>query len=245
MAPLQMFSVVIPASGIGKRMQSSVPKQYLPLLGKTVLEHTINCFLDLPEVKQIIVVIASHDQVFKTLSIASHPKIKTIVGGKERANSVLNGVQYLKAQQNADAQNSQWVMVHDAARPCLEQQDIINLADECIGNNCAGILATQVRDTMKRSSIGLNIIDKTEDRNNLWHALTPQCCNVSQLYQALTAQLSSTGEINPSVTDEASALELAGHPVALIEGSAKNIKITQPEDLKLAEYYIKSKDNEF
>jgi 2-C-methyl-D-erythritol 4-phosphate cytidylyltransferase len=234
-----MFSVVIPASGIGKRMQSSTPKQYLPLLGKTVLEYTINCFLDLPEVDQIIVVIAPHDRVFNTLPIASHPKIHTVIGGKERANSVLNGVKYLHEK------NSQWVMVHDAARPCLEQQDIVNLASQCIINDYAGILATQVRDTMKRSIVGSNFISRTEDRNNLWHALTPQCCNVSQLYQAFIEQISTTGEINPSVTDEASALELAGYDVALIAGSAKNIKITQPEDLELAEYYIKSKKNEF
>jgi len=242
-----MFSVVIPASGIGKRMQSSIPKQYLPLLGKTVLEHTIDCFLDLPEVEQIIVVIASYDQVFKTLPIASHPQIKTVIGGKERANSVLNGVRYLyeKVEQTKKQTSCQWVMVHDAARPCLPQQDIINLANECINNNRAGILATQVRDTMKRAVVGSDLISKTEDRNNLWHALTPQCSNVSQLYQALMAQLSSTGEMNLNVTDEASALELAGHPVALVAGSAKNIKITQPEDLKLAEYYIKSKNNEF
>ena len=239
MASLPMFSVVIPASGIGKRMQSSVPKQYLPLLGKTVLEHTLNCFLDLPQVEQIIVVIAPHDSVFNTLSIASHPKIHIVVGGKERANSVLNGVKYLHEK------NSRWVMVHDAARPCLEQQDIVNLANQCITNDCAGILATQVRDTMKRSSVGSNLISKTEDRNNLWHALTPQCCDVSQLHSALSAQISPTGDINPSVTDEASALELAGYPVELVKGSAKNIKITQPEDLELAEYYIKSKKYEF
>lgn len=234
-----MFSVVIPASGIGKRMNSTVAKQYLRLSGKTVLEHTIDCFLQLPQVEEIVVAIAAHDETFSQLPISSHHKVNVVIGGKERANSVLNGLEYLHNKQ------SQWVMVHDAARPCLEQSDILKLIQQCVQSNSAGILATPVRDTMKRSIVNSQLIDKTEDRNNLWHALTPQCSKVSVLFQALNSQVSDSGDINSKVTDEASALELAGHGVALISGSAKNIKITQPEDLELAEYYIKSKNNEF
>jgi 2-C-methyl-D-erythritol 4-phosphate cytidylyltransferase len=234
-----MFSVVIPASGIGKRMNETVPKQYLLLSEKAVLEHTIECFLNLPQVEEVVVVIAAHDKKFSQLPISSHHKVNVVIGGKERANSVLNGLEYLHNKQ------TQWVMVHDAARPCLEQHDILSLIEQCAQNNNAGILATPVRDTMKRSIANSKLIDKTEDRNNLWHALTPQCSKVSVLFQALSSQLSDSGDINPTITDEASALELAGHAVALISGSAKNIKITQPEDLELAEYYMKSKKNEF
>jgi 2-C-methyl-D-erythritol 4-phosphate cytidylyltransferase len=239
MALTQTFSVVIPASGIGKRMQANMAKQYLPLMNKTVLEHTIHCFLDMPLVDEVVVAIADHDEQFATLELANHPKVHSVLGGKERANSVFNALDYLRNKDCA------WVMVHDAARPCLEQKDILNLARECFTNNHAGILATQVRDTMKRTVSNSNLIDKTEDRKNLWHALTPQCSDVKQLHQALSEQISSEGVINPAITDEASALELAGLPVAIIAGSGKNIKITQPEDLELAEYYIKSKINEF
>ncbi len=239
MALASRFSVVIPASGVGKRMQASMAKQYLPLLDKTVIEHTINCFLNSPEVDEVVVVIAKDDTHFSQLSISKHPKVQTVIGGKERANSVYNGVKYLVEKQR------QWLMVHDAARPCLEQQDIINLAQHCFSHDCSGILATPVRDTMKRTKLGTNIIDKTEDRNNLWHALTPQCAKVSELYQAFTQHISDTGAVNSMITDEASALELAGKSVKVISGSAKNIKITQPEDLDLAEYYLKSKNNEF
>lgn len=235
MALAHHFSVVIPASGIGKRMQTQMPKQYLPLLGKPVLAHTIGCFIDLPNVDEVVVVIAQHDETFKTLPIANHAKIRTIIGGKERANSVLNGIQYLHSK------GTQWVMVHDAARPCVEQSDILNLAKQCFNNDQAGILATQVRDTMKRSVSNSNLINKTEDRNSLWHAFTPQCCEVNQLFEALNSQISQDGDMNPNITDEASALELAGIPVTLVNGSATNIKITQPEDLGLAEYYIKSR----
>ena len=238
MALTQTFSVVIPASGIGKRMQANMAKQYLPLMNKTVLEHTIHCFLDMPLVDEVVVAIADHDEQFATLELANHPKVHSVLGGKERANSVFNALDYLRNKDCA------WVMVHDAARPCLEQKDILNLARECFTNNHAGILATQVRDTMKRTVSNSNLIDKTEDRKNLWHALTPQCSDVKQLHNALLEQISYDGVINPVITDEASALELAGLPVAIIAGSAKNIKITQPEDLELAEYYIKSKINE-
>ncbi|MDU0114038.1 2-C-methyl-D-erythritol 4-phosphate cytidylyltransferase [Psychrosphaera aquimarina] len=230
-----MFSVVIPASGIGKRMQAEIPKQYLPLLDKSVLEHTIGCFTDLPFVDEVVVVIAQHDEMFNTLKIANHPKIHKVIGGKERANSVFNGIKYLYEK------GTQWVMVHDAARPCVEQDDIVNLAQHCFTNKQAGILGSPVRDTMKRAGSNSNLIEHTEERNGLWHAFTPQCSNVSQLFQALNSQISTQGDINPRVTDEASALEMAGFPVALVNGSAKNIKITQPEDLALAEYYIKSK----
>lgn len=234
MEEIDKFSVVIPASGIGKRMQSAIAKQYLTIGSKTVLEHTLACFLDLPTVEYVVVVIAPHDDYFHTLSLATHPKIMTVIGGKERANSVFNGIDYLKSK------DVKWVMVHDAARPCVTKQDIMLLLNQCLDTQQAGILAVPVRDTMKRARGKTNLISKTEDRTNLWHALTPQCILVNQLHTALSQQTSADGAINPEVTDEASALELAGFPVSLVSGNAKNIKITQPEDLELAEYYLKS-----
>ena len=240
---LPELAVVIPAAGIGKRMQAKIPKQYLKINNQTLLEHSINAFIDLPFVSKVVVPIAEHDNTFSHLSIASHPKLIKVSGGKERADSVLSALDWLN--QN----NYHWLMVHDAARPCVSKDDIVNLYQCCLRQNQAGILAAPVRDTMKRSSSipvkasnnqlqkTLTCISETVDRDNLWHALTPQCCTVERLYSALTQQIDEQGNINNRITDEASAIERLGDPVLLVEGSVKNIKVTHPEDLALAQFY--------
>lgn len=129
-------------------------------------------------------------------------------------------------------------MVHDVARPCVPTADIVKLYEACTGANQAGILALPCRDTMKRGSG--ETIDVTVDRTNLWHALTPQCSRTEVLASSLAHQRSPNGQINKAVTDEASALEMSGESVLLVEGSGKNIKVTLPEDLELAEIFISS-----
>ena len=228
------LAVVIPAAGIGKRMQADVTKQYLKLDDQTILEHTIRAFTALPFVELVVVAIAPHDTVFSTLAIAKHKKLVTVEGGQERAHSVLSGLKYLIEQ------DMKWVMVHDAARPCVLSRDIQALYTRCIDNNASGILATKVRDTMKRAVTGTDKIATTVEREDLWHALTPQCSKIATLYRALSQAFDQTGAVSPEITDEASALERAGETVYLVEGSVRNIKVTHPEDLPLAKIFISS-----
>lgn len=232
--PRPSVGVVIPAAGIGKRMQAEQPKQYLPVLGKTILERTLERFVDLDFVSQVVVALAQHDEHFSTLPISQHPKIVTVTGGVERADSVFSGIEYFISKQ------IEWVMVHDAARPCVPQIDIDKLYRQCIDNRTPGILAIPCRDTMKRAQPQSNVIDNTVDRQNLWHALTPQCAPTQLLHSALLAQVNEDGQMTAKVTDEASALEMHGVEVQLIEGSSRNIKVTLPEDLQLAELFIAS-----
>jgi len=218
------FSVVIPAGGIGKRVGADIPKQYLPILDKTIIEHSIAPFLAHPDIKKVIVSVAKNDQWFKTLSVAQHPKLSIVEGGKERVNSVLNALKTLP--------KDDYVLIHDAARPCLQTSDINKLISHARTTNTGAMLACRVRDTMKRTDQH-NQIEHTVDRQNLWHALTPQMFNNQQLVTAI-----SNIEQQYLITDEASAIELAGGFVSIIEGRSDNLKVTQPEDLLLAEFYL-------
>lgn len=225
------YSVVVPAAGIGKRMKTNCPKQYLQISGKTIIEHTINNLLEHGQVKRVVVVLNPNDQYFSQLHIATHPRIEMVIGGQERCDSVLAGLNRLP-------DDEEWVLVHDAARPCLAQRDLTALLQLAKQGSTGGILATPVRDTMKRAVIDKinrqNFIKNTESRENLWHALTPQFFKLALLKKALNESYQK----NTSITDEASAIELMGEKVILVEGCASNIKITQPEDLLLAEFYL-------
>lgn len=225
------YSVVVPAAGIGKRMQADCPKQYLHIAGKTIIEHTLTNLLEHSQVKRVIVVLNANDKSFTQLPIASHPRVEVVEGGQERCDSVLAGLNYI-------LEDEEWVLVHDAARPCLAKSDLTALLQLANQGSIGGILATPVRDTMKRaveSKVnGQNFIKHTEPRENLWHALTPQFFNRATLQRALT----EANKQNANITDEASAIEYIGEKVILVEGRASNIKITQPEDLLLAEFYL-------
>lgn len=232
--------VVIPAAGVGRRMQSDCPKQYLKIQDKTVLEHTLDCFLGCDTVAGIIVVVSPEDAYWPELSAQFEGfPVFTAAGGKERADSVLNGLNYLAGRD--DVRNDAVVMVHDAARPCLSRRDLYLLlaaVEECSGSGA--LLATPVRDTMKRQRANQNsvaVIEKTEDRNGLWHALTPQ---LAQL-QVLRMALQRAAEQGALITDEASALEFVGLQPRLLEGEASNIKITCPSDLALAEFFLQQR----
>lgn len=221
---------VVPAAGVGKRFGSALPKQYLPLLDQTVCEHTLERLLQLREIRRIVVSLSAEDTQFKQLKIATEPRIHTTLGGAERCHSVLNGLKALQP----DARDSDWVLVHDVARPCLRPDDVRKLLQQVeVAGAIGGILANPVRDTMKRSNAQNRILE-TVCRNQLWHALTPQLFRLGQLRDGLESALAE----NALVTDEASALERAGHQPLLVEGHPDNIKITHPQDLPLAALFI-------
>ncbi|CAM3565019.1 MULTISPECIES: 2-C-methyl-D-erythritol 4-phosphate cytidylyltransferase [Yersinia] len=217
---------VLPAAGIGSRMQADCPKQYLTVGGKTILEHAIDALLRHPLIQRIIVVISPNDGQFDRLPIANDSRVSRVYGGAQRADSVLAGLM--------SAGTPDWVLVHDAARPCLHQDDLSNLLAIIGHTKIGGLLATPVRDTMKRGECGIDAVAHTVDRQDLWHALTPQLFP----FELLKTCLSHALREGATVTDEASALEHCGYHPLLVSGRSDNIKVTRPEDLALAEFYI-------
>ncbi len=220
---------VIPASGIGSRMNTPLPKQYLKIHGKTILEYTLQPFLNHPAINKIIVAVSKEDRYYSELTILQSAKIELVFGGKTRADSVFNALQQIDDDQA-------WVLVHDAARPCIKRSDLDKIFQ--IDDPNGAILATPVVDTMKRANG--TTISHTEDRSSLWHALTPQFFPVTLLKSALQ----NAFEKQLTVTDEASAMELAGFHPQLVTGRNDNLKVTQPEDLALVEFYLTQGDNE-
>jgi 2-C-methyl-D-erythritol 4-phosphate cytidylyltransferase len=222
------FWAVVPAAGVGKRMNADRPKQYLIFAGKTVIEHTLTRLIQVDIFSGIVVAISEEDPYWPDLTISTNELIITAPGGKERADSVLSGLNAIRDQ----ASDSDWVLVHDAARPCLAIDDIhlmINtLQDDVVG----GILALSSHDTLKSVDDNQLIIN-TLDRRQIWRALTPQMFRYGMLKSALEAT-----EGNAAVTDEASALEIIGFKPKIVEGRPDNIKITRPEDLALAQFYL-------
>lgn len=225
------FTVIVPAAGVGKRMLADRPKQYLKIGHKTVLEHTLEKLISHPRITRIIVALDPQDPYFDELPISQADWITRVDGGKERADSVLVGLTALDSHS--------WVAVHDAARPCVSLSDLDKLFSLFENNQGGGILAMPVKDTMKRAqSEDSKKVSNTVDRDGLWHALTPQFFPLAQLRQALSEAL----EQKVTITDEASAMEWAGWPVNLVEGSERNIKITRPDDLTLATFYISQEE---
>ncbi|GAB2944238.1 2-C-methyl-D-erythritol 4-phosphate cytidylyltransferase [Hafnia psychrotolerans] len=217
---------VVPAAGIGSRMQAECPKQYLSIGGMTLIEHSIRALLQSPQISKVVVSLSPHDVQFAQLSIASDPRIQIVIGGRQRADSVMAGLE--------QAGSHGWVLVHDAARPCLHIDDLNRLLAISTFSDVGGILATPVRDTMKRGEPGKRDIAHTVDREELWHALTPQFFPLELLKTCLRRSLDE----GATVTDEASAMEYCGFHPMLIAGRSDNIKITRPEDLALAEFYL-------
>ncbi len=223
------YWAVIPAAGVGKRMKADRPKQYLMLDERTVLEQTIALFNRHPHIAGIVVIVTKGDPYWAELKPETSKPFLLADGGAERCHSVLNGLELL----HQHAEDSDWVLVHDAARPCLRQGDIDHLISELKDDEVGGILAVPVRDTMKRDD-SAGRIAHTEDRNGMWHALTPQMFPLGLLRESLQQALADGFE----VTDEASALEHGGMRPKLVEGHADNIKITRPEDLALAAFFL-------
>lgn len=218
------FWAVIPAAGVGARMRANRPKQYLSVAGRTVLEHTLDCFLTHPQLKGLVVSLAVDDPFWPLLPCATHPQVIRATGGQERADSVLNGLQKLSA---LGASEHDWVLVHDAARPNLARTDLdallVQLSEDAVG----GLLAVPVRDTLKRVGDD-GRVQATVDRRPIWQAYTPQMFRLGVLREALSAALNA----GVAITDESSAIEWYGLSPRVVEGRADNLKITRPEDLE-------------
>ncbi len=246
---LKQTWLVLPAAGVGSRMQADRPKQYLSMTvageEKTVIEFSLDNLLAYtrsasPGFRKVVVVVTKGDPYWQEISQArgydKDSRIMVVDGGSERCYSVLNA---LTAIDELDSSDTTWVAVHDVARPCLSYGDLDKLFTALDDFQDGGILAAPVRDTMKRGSIGGGVesnIDHTVDREQLWHALTPQMFPLKSLLHNLQSALNEGFE----VTDEASAMEYAGAHPKLVNGRSDNLKITRPEDLKLAEFYLNS-----
>lgn len=227
------FWAVVPAAGVGTRMRAQLPKQYLPLHGKTVIEHTLDRLCAHPAITGVVVSVSETDPYWEDLHWTCAKPFRRAPGGTERCHSVLNGLDVLADLAAAD----DWVLVHDAARPCLRRADLDRLIDELRDHPVGGLLAVPVRDTMKRSDRA-GCVEETLDRSHLWHALTPQMFRFALLRDALRGALAQ----GALVTDEAAAVELAGMRPRLVEGHADNIKITRPEDLALADFFLRQQE---
>lgn len=213
-------------------MQSATPKQYLTIAGKTILEHTLDSFTEHSAISGIVVVVSQQDQQWLELA-KQYPNIKTTEGGAERFQSVLNGLKYLSGFAN----NEDWVLVHDAARPCLRQSDLDKLISDLSSHEVGGLLGLPMADTVKRCN-DKGQVDETVSRHDLWRALTPQMFRLNILKQALEQALAD----DAVVTDEASAIERMGLQPQIVAGHSDNIKVTRPEDLELAQIYLAARN---
>lgn len=223
------YSAIVPAAGTGKRFGSTTPKQYLPLCGSTVIEHSLRLLLSVEQLEQVIVVVHPEDSRWRDLPVFSDARIDVTIGGDERCHSVLNGLQYLQKK----CGGSEWVLVHDVARPCCLHSDIEKLISQLAHHPVGGILATPASDTIKRVDSARQI-EETVDRSWLWQAQTPQLFRMRLLHDALNHCIG----MGMTVTDEAQAIEALGWQAQVVEGSRSNIKITRPEDLALADFFL-------
>ncbi len=219
------FIALIPAAGVGARMGATVPKQYAELLGKPMLEHVMDTFVDCAQIHQIFVVVSADDAYIEDIPTKSRTHILRC-GGATRQASVTNGLQAMHSQVDAN----DWILVHDAARPGLTVALIDKLIAAVKDHPVGGLLALPVVDTIKRSDADGHA-DHTVSRERLWAAQTPQMFKHAQLLSALKS--------GSHVTDEASAMEALGLKPTLVEGSPRNFKVTLPHDVLLAELYIK------
>lgn len=229
MSPHSSLWAAVPAAGVGARLGTGVPKQYLTVRGRCILAHVLKQFCEHPGIEGVVVALAAGDARWQALEYAGHAKVQTTAGGTDRCHSVLNCVRRLLDR----ARPEDWVLVHDAARPCIRRADIDGLVGAVRDHAVGGILALPARDTMKRADAAGEIL-ATVEREGLWHAQTPQMFRIG----ALEAALASAIEQGRVVTDEAQAMELQGLRPLLVPGSPRNIKITQGDDLALAEWYL-------
>ncbi len=224
---------VVPAAGSGQRFGADIPKQYLDLEGKPLLGHVLDLLLRAPGIDGVVLVAARGDTRWRALVADSVPRrVLVAEGGATRAESVLSALEVLKEHTRSD----DWVLVHDAARPCLAADDLSNLVAALTDDPIGGLLAAPVVDTLKRADES-GRVDGTQDRTGLWRALTPQMFRYGLLSKALQGALSAGVE----VTDEACAIEWAGHKPLLVSGGIDNIKVTRPEDLPLAAAIMRSR----
>ena len=223
---------IVPAAGVGLRMGSSSPqthpKQYRTVQGRSVLSHSLRKLLAVPDIRQIVVALNPSDQRFAALPEASDPRVASVGGGEQRQHSVLNALAALRG-----AQDSDWVLVHDAVRPCVRVADIQNLITVLDGHPVGGLLGAPMDNTVKQVDTEQQVV-ATANRNLLWNALTPQMFRYGVLLNALRKAV----DANLPVTDEASAVELAGQQPLMVAGDKSNLKITHEGDLALAGFIL-------
>ena len=223
---------VVPAAGQGSRFGSALPKQYAELAGRPILSWTLASLLAEDSIAGVVVVLSAHDPHWSALAEAGDPRVRICTGGARRAHSVARGLDAL-----ADvAETTDWVLVHDAARPCLRHDDLQALFDELRDEPVGGLLALPVSDTLKRANAAAEVRE-TVPRDGLWRALTPQMFRLGVLRRALALCL----ERGRAVTDEAAAIESLGLRPRLVRGHADNIKVTNPEDAALAEAILRDR----
>lgn len=226
---------VVPAAGRGTRMGAPLPKQYLSIDGRTVIEHTLARLLAYAPLRRVVVALAADDAWFAGLTVAADARVATCAGGAERADSVLAALDAL-----ADiAGENDLVLVHDAARPCLRLSDMARLVAAASRDESGAILALPVHDTVKQADAG-DRIAATLDRRQIWRAATPQAFRYGQLRAALR-EARAQGVV---VTDEAQAIERLGRAPQLVECARDNLKITRPEDLALAAFWLRRQQEE-
>ncbi|MFA6970628.1 MAG: 2-C-methyl-D-erythritol 4-phosphate cytidylyltransferase [Gallionella sp.] len=221
---------LVPAAGFGARMGHELPKQYLPLAGYPMIFHALNTLCACPEISTVFVVLSPDDTLFHSYDWTGFgDKLQPLYcGGETRADTVLNGL--LASELEPD----DWVLVHDAARPCLTGAHLAKLITELRDDAVGGILAVPVADTLKRADAAQRI-QQTENREQLWQAQTPQMFRAGLLAQAL--------QQCKAVTDEASAIEALGLSPRLVAGDSSNFKVTYPQDLRLAELLLTRKND--
>lgn len=216
---------IVPAGGSGARFGASMPKQYAEIAGATVLEHTLRALRSCESIEHIFVVVPAEEDRADTIAERTGNTMVLRCAGAQRAHTVQNALTAISRLVKRDA----WVLVHDAARPCVAKNDIERLIVTVKTHAVGGLLASPVTDTIKRATASLEV-SETVSREGLWRAQTPQMFRYELLGHALSA--------SPDVTDEAQAVEALGMSPLLVTGSARNIKITVPEDAEIAEIYL-------
>ena len=211
-------------------MAAEVPKQYLLINGVPILEHTLSALLACPDIRGLVVVLDPSDPHADSIDSLSDPRVSKAAGGNERADSVLSGLKAIAPYASSD----DWVLVHDAARPCISVSVLQRLIDHTLDGGVGTVLAQASTDTLKRVSSSMRV-DESLDRRVVWRAQTPQIFRFSELDTALSSALS--GQL--PITDESMAMELSGFPVSILEGPSTNIKVTLPVDLEFAEIILR------
>ena len=221
------YYAIVPAAGSGSRFGGEMPKQYLPLAGRPLIHHTLSALCRCARIERVWVVLSPTDEWWQAYDWTSlGHKLETVFcGAATRAGSVANGL----AAAATAAADEDWILVHDAARPCLSLAMLDNLCDELADDPVGGLLAVPVADTLKRADAAQRVV-ATEPRDGLWQAQTPQMFRYGLLLRALAGQA--------GVTDEAGAVEAAGLRPKLVRGDASNLKVTYPADLQLAELIL-------
>jgi 2-C-methyl-D-erythritol 4-phosphate cytidylyltransferase len=221
------FHIVIPAAGIGNRMETSIPKQYLPLSGKPMISYSIQTFFASPRIASINLALSPEDYFWRNLDLAANSRLQLhYTGGETRAQTVLNTLYALKSQVDVD----DWILVHDAARPGLTLPLLDTLLDSLENDSVGGLLALPLADTLKQSNTGTRV-KSTIPREGLWQAQTPQMFRYSLLTNALES-------FDGTPTDEAQAVEALGLEPKLVTGSLRNMKVTYPQDMALMELFM-------